>query len=142
MHSRNMLILATAFAVAVMALAPGTSQAQRPVYKGAGENRSSFDNPKVVDDSVTKYAYYAELAQGRPDIYQIYAQRGQLFNASLMVPQSDDLKTFAPSMALIGPGIGKPATSIPAGALPVKPPTSTGVLIADFAGDPATRPSV
>jgi hypothetical protein len=140
------LLLSMALAILVSALAPAVTHAQRPVYKGAAEDRSSFGNAKVVDDPQTLFAYYADLAPGRPDIYQVYAIQGQPFNTTLRIPMSDDLKTFTPSMALIGPGIGKPVTSANSGVndLPVKPPTATGtltngVLIVDYKGDAANR---
>jgi hypothetical protein len=139
MSRLSMLLLSLALAITVMALAPAAGEAQRPVYKGASEDRSDFNNAKVVDDSETSYAYYAELAPGRPDIYQVYARQGQVFNPSIMVPRSDDLKSFTPSMALIGPGIAGPTASAPSSDLPVKPPTNTGVLVVNYTGDPANR---
>ena len=39
-------ILALALAIAVFVLAPATGEAGRPVYKGAAEDRSSFNNAK------------------------------------------------------------------------------------------------
>jgi hypothetical protein len=94
-----------------------------------------------VDDSEVSYSYYAELSPGRPDIYQVYARQGQAFNPSLLVPRSDDLKSFTPSMALIGPGIGDPTASARISDLPVKPPTNTGVLVVTAQGDAANRPT-
>src|SRR3954465_14412934 len=110
MSRMRLLVAGGGVAVGALGVGPGGGGGPRPVYKGASEDRSSLENAKVVDDSETSYAYYAEMEPGRADVYQVYARQGQVFNPSLRVPQSGDLKTFAPAMALIGPGIGKPAS--------------------------------
>src|SRR6266581_8297087 len=92
-----------------------SAEAGKPRYKYAGE-QTSFDKPIVIDNSTTAFSYYAELASGQPDIYQVYAVGGEPAQISLAAPKSDDLKNFAPSMALIGPGI---TTNVPTNTLPV-----------------------
>src|SRR5438552_6330894 len=114
MTRTKMFWLSLLVAGLAMLLAPGTSEAGRPVYKGASEDTSDLSRAKVVDDSEAVYNYYAELAPGKPDVYQVYARQGQAMNPRLLVPMSDDLKDFAPSLAVIGPGI---PSSLPAGQI-------------------------
>jgi hypothetical protein len=138
MTRTRMFWLSLLVAGLAMLLAPGTSEAGRPVYKGASEDTSDLSHAKVADDSEAVYNYYAELAPGKADVYQVYARQGQAMNPRLLVPQSDDLKDFAPTLAIIGPGISSSVTAAQLATLPVKPPTTTGVLIAN-PGDPSAR---
>jgi hypothetical protein len=134
MSKARAMWLAALIAGLAMLLAPGTSEAGKPVYKNASEETSDLNHAKVVDDSAVVYNYYAELAPGKQDIYQVYAGQGEAINPRLWVPRSDDLKDFTPSLAIIGPGITSSVTADQLAALPVKPPTTTGVLIATFGG--------
>ena len=115
-----------------------SAEAGKPRYKYAGE-QTSFDKPIVIDNSTTAFSYYAELASGQPDIYQVYAVGGEPAQISLAAPKSDDLKNFAPSMALIGPGI---TTNVPTNTLPVALPKGMGAVVLNYTGDLNNRPVI
>lgn len=115
-------------------LSPRTGSAQTPRYKETGEDISSFQNPKVVDDPAVRYAYHAELEPGKVDIYQIYAAGTEAGNPSLAVPKVGTPQDFTPAMALIGPGL---PTDVTTGTLPFQLPSDplnrpVGVKVIEF----------
>ena len=143
-----------AMALMLLALTPGTGEAHTPRYKSAGEDISSFERPKVVDDSAVSYAYYAELVPGKVDIYQVYATAGQALNPALLLPKMDELRTFTPTIAIIGPAItttvasalveGGTASIIPLSGLPIAPTnvsTNTGAIVIENGVDVQNRPT-
>lgn len=80
------------------------------------------------------------------DIYTVYAQPGQPGSVRLLVPKLDHLKDFAPTVALVGPGI---PTNVPTDTLPFRLsdslsaslPYETGAMLLEYAGDPQSRPT-
>jgi hypothetical protein len=120
-----------------LALTSANAQAGKPRYKSSGE-KTSFQQPIVVDNSTTSFSYYADLPAGQVDIYQVYALGGEPARISLAAPKTDDLKAFAPSLALVGPGI---STNVPTSTLPLALPPDTGAVVLNYTGDPSTRPT-
>jgi hypothetical protein len=166
MSRLRVVVLALLMGAIVLALTPGTSLANKPIYKGADEDISDFSHAKVVPDSAVAWSYYADLAPGKVDIYQIYATGGQVANPTLLVPMLDNLKEFTPTLAFVGPGLGLGSTipitntnvpSVPVAGQPlphISPnpndlplplpggmPKNTGVFIVDYAGDINSRPT-
>lgn len=104
------LWVAVALGLIAVLLTPRTSEASSPIYKPSGEE-TSVDQPKVVPDSSVQWTYYAELAPGKVDVYQVYAQQGQQANPSLSVPKLDALNNFTPTVTLVGPGLSSAVTA-------------------------------
>lgn len=126
-------------AIALLALAigmtPGTSEAGKPRYKSASEE-TTFQKPVVVDNSTTAFSYYAELAPGKPDVYQVYANAGEAVHISMAAPQLDYLKSFTPTLALIGPGL---VSTVDTKTLPITPPKGMEAIALDYKGDIGSR---
>ncbi|MBF6614548.1 MAG: hypothetical protein IVW55_15655 [Chloroflexi bacterium] len=150
------LWVAVALGLIAMLLTPRTSEASSPIYKPSGEE-TSVDQPKVVPDASVRWTYYADLAPGKVDVYQIYAQQGQQANPSLAVPKISNLASFTPTMTLVGPGLSSTAaaantgpgvsvTYIPSNTLASYLPAGVGAKLGgmpgvtiDYTGDPQAR---
>lgn len=115
------LRIALTLALALTAIVVVPALAHRPYFE---EQDIESDAPWLVDDPTISTALYATLESADDvDYYTFEGKRGQEILLELTIPQIEGQDEFAPSMALMGPGL-------PADALPgrVIQPEETGTL--------------
>jgi hypothetical protein len=96
--------------------------AHQPFFE---ENDLTFSNPEHIRDPTISTAIYSTLEkQDDVDYYAFEANENQSILLSITIPQIAGQDNFAPTMALIGPGL-------PPGVLPrnISTPESLGLLI-------------
>ena len=77
------------------------------------------DRPWRIDDPSVSTAIYATLESATDvDVFAFDGRAGQAVYLSIVIPQIPGQEDFAPTMALIGPGLPGEATALPA-AVPV-----------------------
>jgi Dehydrogenases with different specificities (related to short-chain alcohol dehydrogenases) len=77
------------------------------------------DRPWRIDDPSVSTAIYATLESATDvDVFAFDGRAGQAVYLSIVIPQIPGQENFAPTMALIGPGLPGEATALPA-AVPV-----------------------
>jgi hypothetical protein len=85
----------------------------------------TLDAPWPIDDPTISTAIYATLeSQVDVDYYSFSGQAGENILLELTIPQIEGQEDFAPTMALLGPGL--PDEGSP---LPIEHPTSDGWLL-------------
>lgn len=96
--------------------------AHQPFFE---ENDLTFSNPEQIRDPTISTAIYSTLEkQDDVDYYAFEANENQSILLSITIPQITGQDNFAPTMALIGPGL-------PSGVLPrnISKPEGLGLLI-------------
>jgi hypothetical protein len=120
------LRIALTLALALAAIMVVPALAHRPYFE---ENDISSDTPWQVDDPTISTALYATLDSADDvDYYTFEGKQGQVILLELTIPQIEGQAQFAPTMALIGPGL--PSAELPevvvhsdeAGGLVIPPP--------------------
>jgi hypothetical protein len=100
--------------------------AHQPYFE---ETDIESESPWQIDDPTISTALYATLdARGDVDYYSFQGLAREVILLELTIPQIEGQESFAPTMALIGPGL--PDTDLPdevavpegAGALVIEPP--------------------
>lgn len=80
----------------------GWAWAHQPTLEQPGP---SFKEALVLPDVQVSYAVYTGLTKANPvHWYKFKAKKGQNLYAQITVPQIKGLETFAPYLALVGPG--------------------------------------
>jgi hypothetical protein len=104
--------------------------AHRPYFE---EQDIAPDAPWQVDDPTISTAIYATLESAQDaDYYRFQGQAGQAILIALTIPQIEGQDNFAPTMALLGPGL--PQADLPR---QVARPQGTGALVFTPAPGPA-----
>jgi len=85
----------------------------------------TLESPWPVDDPTVSTAIYATLeSQVDVDFFSFAGKAGQTILLEMTIPQIDGQEEFAPTMALLGPGL--PTEDVP---LQIEHPTSDGWLL-------------
>ena len=121
-----LILLALVLSLALSAFLAGPALAHRPYFE---EEDISADGPWQVDDPTISTAIYATL-ESRDDVdyFTFDGLEREVILLALTIPQIEGQEDFAPTMALIGPGL--PGTQLPSrvmvppgeGAQPIEPP--------------------
>jgi hypothetical protein len=99
----------------------------------------TFDNPGYIKDPSVSTAMYAALETStNVDYYEFNGSKGESIFLSITIPQITGAENFAPSMALIGPGL--PDVDLPkqvirpqfSGALILQPPANATPFFEPF----------
>jgi len=99
-----------------LALVANPAWAHQPFFE---ETDIPPDRPWRIDDSSVSTAIYATLESATDvDVFAFDGRAGQEVYLSIVIPQIPGQENFAPTMALIGPGLPGETTALPA-AVPV-----------------------
>jgi hypothetical protein len=97
------LRLALTLALALTAIAALPALAHRPFFE---ETDIGPDEPWLIEDPTISTALYATLeSTGDVDYYTFDGKRGQEVLLELTIPEIEGQEEFAPTMALMGPGL-------------------------------------
>lgn len=108
----------------VLLLGLETASAHQPFFE---ETDFTAVSPFTIADVSISTAVYATLDRKTDvDYYTFEAQQGQTIQLEMTIPQIDGLEAFAPTMALLGPGLAE--ADLPLAV--VVPEGSGGQLIA------------
>ena len=123
--------------VVVMLLAMAApALAHRPWFE---EKDITADKPWLVDDPTISTAMYATLESRKDvDYFAFIGREGQSILLSIVIPQIAGQENFAPTMALLGPGL--PSGDLPervvkpdkAGAFVIAPPSEAKTFFEPF----------
>ncbi len=109
------------FVIALLVL-PVPALAHQPFFE---DNEFTSDKPAQIRDATISTAMYATLGSpNNVDYYIFNGSMGQSILLSITIPQITGQENFAPTMALMGPGL--PAADLPG---KVARPKDSGVLI-------------
>ncbi|HSR35083.1 MAG TPA: hypothetical protein VLY63_31325 [Anaerolineae bacterium] len=123
---RNTLLLALALALGLVTLGVAPALAHRPYFE---DDDIGADQPWEIDDPSISTALYATLESATDvDYYSFEGLEREVILLAMTIPQIEGQDAFAPTMALIGPGL--PEAQLPdgvavpegAGALLIEPP--------------------
>jgi hypothetical protein len=109
-------------ALAVLAVSPAVAAAHQPFFEETDWTWQA--GYRIADPSIST-ALYAQLDRaGDVDVVTFDGKAGQAVTVRIDVPQLPGLEAFAPTVALLGPGL-------PHAALPpeVTPPAASGALV-------------
>ncbi len=122
---RDLLLCALMFSLILIVVATVPALAHRPYFE---EEDIGPDAPWPVDDPTISTAVYATLESATDvDYFTFEGQAGQVILLALTIPQIEGQADFAPTLALMGPGL--PGADLPghvicpdeAGALEIAP---------------------
>ncbi len=120
---RYSLRIAITLALALAAVAVVPALAHRPYFE---EEDIGSSAPWAIDDPAISTALYATLDSTKDvDYYTFEGEKGQEILLALTIPQIEGQEDFAPSMALMGPGLST-AADLPQR---VARPDKTGALV-------------
>lgn len=119
--------IAVTLAVALLALAAAPALAHRPYFE-EGDIRAGA--PWTIDDPTISTVVYATLDSASDvDYYAFDGKQGQRILLEMTIPQIEGQDSFAPTIALLGPGLAQAALPAPverpagaSGALLLPPP--------------------
>jgi len=123
---RNLFLIVLVLGLFVTALTPSTIWAHRPYFEGEDIGP---DDPWLVQDPSISTAIYATLESSQDvDYFAFEGLEQEVVLLQLTIPQIEGQDDFAPTMALIGPGL--PAAGLPervavpdgAGMMVIEPP--------------------
>jgi glycerol-3-phosphate acyltransferase PlsY len=123
---RNFLLCALMLSLSLIVVAAAPALAHRPYFE---EEDIGPDEPWPVDDPTISTAVYATLESATDvDYFTFEGQAGQVILLALTIPQIEGQDDFAPTLALMGPGL--PKADLPGhvirpedtGALEIAPP--------------------
>lgn len=124
---RHQLLLGPSLALIFALLAAAPASAHQPYFE---EQDIVVARPWVVKDPTVSTVVYATLeAANDVDYYAFDGNQGERILLEITIPQIGGQENFAPSMALIGPGLAgalPPQVELPAGAagaLLLEPPS-------------------
>jgi hypothetical protein len=127
-RKRLLLVMGLGSCLYVLAAAPVS--AHQPYFE---ERDIDADNPWHIDDPSISTALYATLdSRGDVDYYTFVGSEQQAVLLKLTIPQITGQEAFAPTMALIGPGL--PKADLPGG---VAMPEGAGTLVIEPRPGPA-----
>lgn len=89
---------------------------------------------RVANPTISTAVYAALTSQDDIDYYAFTGRRGQRILLAMTIPQIDGQKEFAPTMALIGPGL--PEVGLPTRV--VLPPGAGALILPPPEGEPTT----
>lgn len=109
-------------ALAAVALHPGRAEAHQPYFE---ERDFTFQQPFALPDTTVSRALYATLSSPEDvDYYTFTGRKGESVPIGIVIPQIAGQQSFAPTVALLGPGL--PGADLPS---KVSPPPGTGALV-------------
>lgn len=124
MHHTRTLLLGVAVAGVLLVTGARTAAAHQPYFE---DDDWTAGAPYTVQDPTVSTALYATLDNRQDVDYVTFTgQAGQRVLVGLTIPQIEGQEAFAPTLALIGPGL--PAVELPAGI--EAPPGTGGILLA------------
>jgi hypothetical protein len=125
--------IALMLAVALLALAAAPALAHRPYFE---EEDISAARPWLIKDPTISTVVYATLeSAGDVDYYTFDGRQGERILLEMTIPQIEGQAGFAPTIALLGPGLGQAA--LPARV--ERPINTAGALVmAPAPGEAAT----
>jgi hypothetical protein len=127
---KSLLLLLAVVGLSLVAFPMSESLAHRPFFE---EEDTVASDPWLVDDPSISTAVYATLDRGEDiDYFAFEGGEGEVVLLAMTIPQIEGQDTFAPTMALIGPGLG--AADLP-GAIAV--PAGAGAMMIEPPPDPA-----
>jgi hypothetical protein len=127
---RNSMLLAVVLGLGLLALAVTPALAHQPFFE---ENDIGAAEPWVIEDPTISTALYATLeSPSDVDYYAFEGLEKEVILLEMTIPQIEGQEEFAPSMALIGPGLTD--ATLPDGV--VVPEGARTLLI-----EPATGPA-
>jgi len=114
---RRRALLALALAVALLLAGARRVEAHKPVFP-QGANHTPGQALPVADVAIS-WAFYTRLGAGHvADYYRFEARRGQTLYAQIVIPRLARYVGFGPGLALVGPGLPRPAGGRQAVAIP------------------------
>jgi len=122
---RNLFLIALVLGLFVTAMTPSTTWAHRPYFEGEDIGP---DDPWLVQDPSISTAIYATLESSQDvDYFAFEGLEEEVVLLALTIPQIEGQDDFAPTMALIGPGLL-------AAGLPerVAVPDGAGVMVIEY----------
>ena len=100
-----------------MAAAPAS--AHRPYFE---EEDIAAAEPWQIDDPTISTVVYATLESAADvDYFAFDGRQGERILLEITIPQIEGQENFAPMMALLGPGLGRPRCRRRSSALPAQP---------------------
>lgn len=127
---RGLLLVVAVVGLSLVAVPAPDALAHRPYFE---EEDISASDPWLVDDPTISTALYATLESDRDiDYYAFDGERGAEILLAMTIPQIEGQDRFAPSMALIGPGLEE--TELPR---TIAVPDGSGSLVIEPPPDPA-----
>ncbi len=124
MHYIRTLLLGVAVAGAFFVMGSRTAAAHQPYFE---DDDWTADAPYTAPDPTVSTALYATLDNRQDVDYVTFTgQAGQRVLVGLTIPQIEGQEAFAPTLALIGPGL--PAVELPDGI--EAPPDTGGIVLA------------
>ena len=129
---RRYLLIALPLALIVALLAVARASAHRPYFE---EEDIVATKPWQIDDPTISTVVYATLQSASDVDYFTFAGRqGDRILLEITIPQIEGQENFAPTIALLGPGL--PAASLSARV--ERPASASGALVLDPADGPAS----
>lgn len=120
LRRRLLLVMVIGSCLYVLAAAPVS--AHQPYFE---DQDTDAENPWYIDDPSISTALYATLdSRGDVDYYEFLGMAQEVVLLKLTIPQIPGQEAFAPTMALIGPGL--PEADLPDG---VAVPEGAGALM-------------
>lgn len=123
---RRGVLLLVVVGLSLMAFPAPGALAHRPYFE---EEDISVSEPWLVDDPSISTAIYATLDSAQDvDYFMFDGERGEVILVAMTIPQIEGQESFAPTMALIGPGLGETdlpsriAVPVGAGSMVIEPP--------------------
>ena len=129
---RRYLPIALPLALIVALLAVTPASAHRPYFE---EEDIVAAKPWQIDDPTISTVVYATLqSAGDVDYFAFDGRQGDRILLEITIPQIEGQENFAPSLALLGPGLG--STTLPARI--ARPASANGALLIEPPPGPAT----
>jgi pimeloyl-ACP methyl ester carboxylesterase len=108
-------VLTVCFALPLL-LALRPAHAEIPILESNAEggDYGGFERPQFVPNARIMYFVMGRLQSDEDiDVVSFDYKAGERIKGVAFIPVNDDLRDFAPTVALIGPGLPKPATPLP-----------------------------
>jgi hypothetical protein len=130
MNKRLLLLIAAVVGLSLAAFPASEALAHRPYFE---EEDIGAVEPWFVDDPTISTAIYATLdGAGDVDYFAFDGKQGEVILLAMTIPQIEGQESFAPTMALLGPGLER--IDLP-GEIAV--PEDAGVMLLEPPPDPA-----
>jgi hypothetical protein len=102
---RGLLLLVAVVGLSLMAMPAQDALAHRPYFE---EEDLGASDPWLVDDPTISTAIYATL-ESRQDVdyFAFDGEQGAVILLAMTIPQIEGQEDFAPSLVLMGPGLGE-----------------------------------
>ncbi len=113
---RWLLVVTMACLALPLLLPPRPAHAEIPILESnaAGGDYGGFDRPQIIPNARIMYFVMGRLQSDDDiDVVTFDYKAGERIKGVAYIPVNDDLRNFAPSVALIGPGLPKPDAPLP-----------------------------